>query len=126
MMIVYHYNVYLCVFILVGSYGFVSSRNQAPYIRSDHASYRFSVSTGGNAKIDCWVYGSRPLNVTWYKDDEIVRTASHIRILANHSLIIRSFHLNANHNDGGKYYCVAKNAYGTYTSKETTINVRCK
>lgn len=101
-------------------------RDQAPYIRSDYASYDFSVSINGNAKIDCWVYGSLPLTVTWYKNGKLINYGSNIEILKNHSLVIRNFQLTPTKDDGGNYYCIAKNSYGHFKSEVTRINVRCK
>ncbi|XP_064466371.1 cell adhesion molecule Dscam1-like [Ornithodoros turicata] len=78
-----------------------------------------SVVTGGSANITCIATGDHPLTVVWMKNEQSIKSSSHLydRVIVSDSSheeqIVSSLLMKqVEPSDAGKYTCIARNRYG--------------
>uniref|UniRef100_A0A665U641 receptor protein-tyrosine kinase n=1 Tax=Echeneis naucrates TaxID=173247 RepID=A0A665U641_ECHNA len=72
------------------------------------------------AVLPCVTLGNPKPDVTWLKDDELIKVSDRITILDYGALKIH----NIQREDAGQYRCVARNSFGLAFSKPVTIEVQ--
>uniref|UniRef100_A0A8C6UTE0 receptor protein-tyrosine kinase n=1 Tax=Neogobius melanostomus TaxID=47308 RepID=A0A8C6UTE0_9GOBI len=72
------------------------------------------------AVLPCVTLGNPKPDVTWLKDDELIKLSDRVTILDYGAL---KFH-NIHKEDAGQYRCVARNSFGLAFSKPVTIEVQ--
>ncbi|XP_047426730.1 muscle, skeletal receptor tyrosine-protein kinase isoform X2 [Mugil cephalus] len=72
------------------------------------------------AVLPCVTFGNPKPDVTWLKDDELIKISDRVAILDYGALKIH----NIQKEDAGQYRCVAKNSFGLAFSKPVTIEVQ--
>ncbi|KAM3874319.1 muscle, skeletal receptor tyrosine-protein kinase [Diretmus argenteus] len=72
------------------------------------------------AVLPCVTLGNPKPDVTWLKDDELVKVSDRVNILDYGALKIH----NIQKEDAGQYRCVARNSFGLAFSKPVTIEVQ--
>ncbi|XP_042365393.1 muscle, skeletal receptor tyrosine-protein kinase [Plectropomus leopardus] len=72
------------------------------------------------AVLPCVTLGNPKPDVTWLKDDELIRISDRVTILDYGALKIH----NIQKEDAGQYRCVARNSFGLAFSKPVTIEVQ--
>ncbi|TKS84256.1 Muscle, skeletal receptor tyrosine protein kinase [Collichthys lucidus] len=72
------------------------------------------------ASLPCVTLGNPKPDVTWLKDDELIKVSDRVTILDYGTLKIH----NLQKEDAGQYRCVARNSFGLAFSKPVTIEVQ--
>ncbi|KAM9338402.1 muscle, skeletal receptor tyrosine-protein kinase [Symphorus nematophorus] len=72
------------------------------------------------AVLPCVTLGNPKPDVTWLKDDELIKVSDRVTILEYGALKIH----NIQKEDAGQYRCVARNSFGLAFSKPVTIEVQ--
>ncbi|KAJ0015483.1 hypothetical protein NQD34_009103 [Periophthalmus magnuspinnatus] len=72
------------------------------------------------AVLPCVTFGNPKPDVTWLKDDELIKLSERVTILDYGALKIH----NIQKEDAGQYRCVARNSFGLAFSKPVTIEVQ--
>nr|XP_057920833.1 muscle, skeletal receptor tyrosine-protein kinase [Doryrhamphus excisus] len=72
------------------------------------------------AVLPCVTLGNPKPEVTWLKDDELIKVSDRVNILDYGALKIN----NIQKDDAGQYRCVARNSFGLAFSKPVTIEVQ--
>ncbi|CAF89668.1 unnamed protein product, partial [Tetraodon nigroviridis] len=72
------------------------------------------------AVLPCVTLGNPKPDVTWLKDDELIKISDRVTILDYGALKIH----NVRKEDAGQYRCVARNSFGLSISKPVTIEVQ--
>ncbi|KAK7896386.1 hypothetical protein WMY93_021711 [Mugilogobius chulae] len=72
------------------------------------------------AVLPCVTFGNPKPDVTWLKDDDLIKLSEHVTILDYGALKIH----NIQKEDAGQYRCVARNSFGLAYSKPVTIEVQ--
>uniref|UniRef100_A0A1A8B5Q3 receptor protein-tyrosine kinase n=1 Tax=Nothobranchius furzeri TaxID=105023 RepID=A0A1A8B5Q3_NOTFU len=72
------------------------------------------------AVLPCVTLGNPKPDVTWLKDDELIKISARVTILDYGALKIN----NIQKDDAGQYRCVARNSFGLAFSKPVTIEVQ--
>ncbi|KAM7393131.1 hypothetical protein PAMA_007992 [Pampus argenteus] len=72
------------------------------------------------AVLPCVTFGNPKPDVTWLKDDELIKVSDRVTILDYGALKIH----NIQKEDAGQYRCVARNSFGLAFSKPVTIEVQ--
>lgn len=78
--------------------------------------------------LDCQVEGEGPISVTWRRNGVPVPTGPKASVLANGTLLIKSFQKRreSNETDAGEYDCAAQNHYGMLISRKARVQLACK
>ncbi|XP_014681691.1 PREDICTED: roundabout homolog 2-like [Priapulus caudatus] len=105
---------------------------QSPPRMIEHPS-SIVVPRGEPATLNCKAQGNPEPTIEWFKDKDGVRDAvetaredpkSHRMLLPSGSLFfLRVIHGKNNKQDGGTYWCVAKNSLGTVVSRNATLEI---
>ncbi|KAF3848895.1 hypothetical protein F7725_015392 [Dissostichus mawsoni] len=74
------------------------------------------------AVLPCVTLGNPKPDVTWLKDDELIKISDRVTILDYGALKIH----NIQKQDAGQYRCVARNSFGLAFSKPVTIEVQAR
>uniref|UniRef100_A0A673YHZ1 Immunoglobulin superfamily DCC subclass member 3-like n=1 Tax=Salmo trutta TaxID=8032 RepID=A0A673YHZ1_SALTR len=75
--------------------------------------------------LDCQVEGEGPISVTWRRNGVPVPTGPKASVLANGTLLIKSFQKRkeSNETDAGEYDCAAQNHYGMLISRKARVQL---
>ncbi|XP_028281027.1 immunoglobulin superfamily DCC subclass member 3 [Parambassis ranga] len=75
--------------------------------------------------LDCQVEGEGPISVTWRRNGVPVATGDKATVLANGTLLIRSFSKRKENDetDAGEYDCAAQNRYGMLISRKARVQL---
>ncbi|KPP66415.1 immunoglobulin superfamily DCC subclass member 3-like [Scleropages formosus] len=75
--------------------------------------------------LDCQVAGEGPITVTWRRNGVPVPVGQRARVLANGTLLIRSFQKRGEsmEADAGEYDCAAQNRFGLLVSRKARVQI---
>uniref|UniRef100_A0A4W5N039 Ig-like domain-containing protein n=1 Tax=Hucho hucho TaxID=62062 RepID=A0A4W5N039_9TELE len=75
--------------------------------------------------LDCQVEGEGPISVMWRHNGVPVPTGPKASVLANGTLLIKSFQKRreSNETDAGEYDCAAQNHYGMLISRKARVQI---
>ncbi|KAL4597516.1 immunoglobulin superfamily DCC subclass member 3-like [Arapaima gigas] len=75
--------------------------------------------------LDCQVEGEGPIKVTWRRNGMPVLVGQRVTVLANGTLLIRSFQKRGEsvETDAGEYDCAAQNRFGLLVSRKARVQI---